>query len=320
VLNLTGVGATGCTYLSVYPNTYPGTSNLNLCGPAPAAGLVTTAVGGDGRVRVRNASQRADVLIAVAGFFSSRGTAGYVPGAAPVSLLNTSGPVGGHRGPFGPGEEVAVQVRGVAGVPADATAVVLNLLGSASTAPTYLSVYPGRYPGTSNLNLSRGVARANLVVAVVGGDGRVRIRNGAGWVQVTADVVGWFVPGGGARFVPLSRLTRIMDTRIGLGNHRGKLTGGTQTTMQAGGLFAVPYTATAVALNLTGVAPSATTTVTVFPAGGGRPQGATLTVPAGQVVPNAVFGRLGTLGQLAVANTSGGRIDVVADLAGYFVP
>ncbi|MBI3688955.1 MAG: S8 family serine peptidase [Actinobacteria bacterium] len=320
VLNLTGVGATGCTYLSVYPRSYPGTSNLNLCGPAPAAGLVTTALGSDGRVRVRNASLRAHVLVTVAGSFSSGGAAGYVPGVAPVPVLDTRSAVGGHRRPLGPGEEVAVAVRGVAGVPGNATAVVVNLLGSDPTTPTYLSVYPQRDPGTSNLNLTTGTARANLVVTGIGPDGRIRVRNGAGRVGVTADVVGWFVPGAGARFVPLSRLTRIMDTRVGLGSALGQLTGGQTATMQAGGLFAVPYTATAVALNVTGVAPSRATTVTIWPAGRGRPASTTLTVAAGQTVPNAVFGGIGQLGQLAVSNTSGGGIDLVADLAGYFVP
>jgi hypothetical protein len=45
----------------------------------------------------------------------------------------------------------------------------------------------------SNVNLQRGDTRANLSIVRVGSDGRVRIRNSSGQLQLVADLAGYVV-------------------------------------------------------------------------------------------------------------------------------
>jgi hypothetical protein len=71
-------------------------------------------------------------------------------------------------------------------------------------------------------------------------------------------------------------------------------------------------------LNVTAVAPTDGTFVTVFPTGGGRPLASNLNAAVGQVVPNMVLARLGADGAAVLYNNSG-DIDLVADVMGYFV-
>jgi hypothetical protein len=86
-----------------------------------------------------------------------------------------------------------VVVQGAAGVPANATAVVLNVTVAFPTATSYLTVYPsgvGR-PNASNLNFTAGQIVPNLVVVGVGADGKINVFNHAGSVHTVADVVGY---------------------------------------------------------------------------------------------------------------------------------
>lgn len=317
VVNLTGVGATSNTDLSVFPTTFTGTSNLNLVRNAAAANLVTATIGADGKVRVRNAAGTVQVIMDVVGYYRVDG-GGFTTPATPVRVLDTRTGVGGTTGKVGPNQTITLTVRGVAGVPAGATAVVLNLTGTQPTTVTDLSVFPDTFTGTSNLNLAAGATRANLVVATIGADGKVRIRNAGGMVHVIADLAGWFQPNVGSRYVPITPL-RILDTRTGNGLKHGPFTANQVFSLQAARIYTVPFDATGVVLNVTGVGPSVATFLTLFPAGTARPNTSNVNLAAGQVVPNSVYASVGTNGQVNIAN-SAGSISVLADLAGYFQP
>ena len=94
---------------------------------------------------------------------------------------------------IGPGGTLTLNVAGLAGVPAGATAVVVNLTGVTPSEDTFLTVFPGpRLPPTSDLNLSTGDVRANLVVAKVSSNGTISIANGDGTTNVVVDVLGWY--------------------------------------------------------------------------------------------------------------------------------
>jgi hypothetical protein len=75
--------------------------------------------------------------------------------------------------------------------------------------------------------------------------------------------------------------------------------------------------ATAVLVNVTAVAPSADTFLTVYPSGIDRPLAANLNVAAGRVVPNMVVAQVGSDGSIELYNHAG-DLDVVADVMGYF--
>jgi hypothetical protein len=91
--------------------------------------------------------------------------------------------------------EIDLAVTGVGGVDPAASAVILNVTATGAAEETFVTVYPdgvGR-PDSSSLNVARGGTIANLVVAKVGANGRVRLYNDAGGVHLLADVTGYFI-------------------------------------------------------------------------------------------------------------------------------
>ena len=173
---------------------------------------------------------------------------------APTRVLDTRTAIGGHKAPLGAGGRVTIGFP--AGMlPADATAVVVNLTGVGATAPTYVSAYAGgaAFPGTSNLNLASTDSTAAVLAPVtLSGGQTITIRNNAGSVNVVVDVVGYF--GTGAEtglFTPLAPgvKPRVLDTRTTVGGHLGKLATGKTITVNP----VAPAGATAVVVNVTAV-------------------------------------------------------------------
>ncbi|HEX5405360.1 MAG TPA: hypothetical protein VFX16_24055, partial [Pseudonocardiaceae bacterium] len=119
------------------------------------------------------------------------GAGEFIP-VSPSRLLDTRK----TGGPVGAGGQVSIPVAGVNGVPADATAVVMNLTATAPTASTFLTAWPhGQVrPGTSNLNPVAGQTLANEVTAPIGANGKVDVFNHVGSVQVIADLLGYYEP------------------------------------------------------------------------------------------------------------------------------
>ena len=83
---------------------------------------------------------------------------------------------------------------------------------------------------------------------------------------------------------------RLLDTRNFGG---GGCVTGTRNLTVTGGTTTVPIGASAVALNVTVVAPTLSGYLTVFPAGASQPTASNLNYVAGQVVPNGVFVKVG---------------------------
>jgi hypothetical protein len=128
-----------------------------------------------------------------------------------------------------------------------------------------------------------------------------------------------------AALVPITPC-RLFDTRPGGDNVgvRSSPIGPGETFVTnvwgANGRCAIPTTATAVALNVTFVNPSADSVLTVFPADAALPQASNLNWVKGQApTPNAVTVALSATGQLAFWNLFG-TVDVITDVAGYYEP
>ncbi|MEU0948248.1 hypothetical protein ABZ379_36960 [Streptomyces canus] len=78
----------------------------------------------------------------------------------PTRFLGTRGGTGAPAGRLGANRILTVKVAGVHGVPADATAVLVNLTGVAPTTATHLTAYgAGSLPNVSDVNLSTGETR-----------------------------------------------------------------------------------------------------------------------------------------------------------------
>jgi hypothetical protein len=113
-------------------------------------------------------------------------------GLTPARVLDSRVGTGGFSTPWSAGGMRDITVTGVGGVPAGATAVVVNITATNPTTGGYLTVWPAgqALPTASNLNFSAGQTIPNLVVATVGAGGKVSIFNAAGSTDVIADVVG----------------------------------------------------------------------------------------------------------------------------------
>jgi hypothetical protein len=201
VLNVTAVGPSAGSYLTVYPNgsSVPTASNLNLSPGENVPNLVIAKVGASGKVNVYNAIGLTDVVFDVAGWYSDGSTSSTATGMygplTPARILDTRNGTGGHSHALGSGQSIAVQATGVGGVPSSGvSAVVLNVTVTGPSAGSYLTVYPSgsSVPTASNLNFSPGQTVPNLVVVKVGSGGMVNVYNAVGATDVVFDVAGWY--------------------------------------------------------------------------------------------------------------------------------
>ena len=335
VLNVTATRATSATDVRVYPTpsdgSVPTVSNLNVVAGGTVANLVHVAVGRDGSVRLRNEAGRVHLIADISGYFAESSSGSTFVPVSPVRLLDTR-----DGAPVGPAEVRELDVRtarggAASGVPADATAVVLNVTAVAPTASTDVRVYPtrgGSVPDVSNLNATRGRTVPNLVVVAVGEGSRVSLRNSAGRTHLLADLAGWYVGStDAAAFHPVDPV-RLIDTRTPTSDPLKpagspaappfKLGPGQSVDLLVAGRGVVPAMAGAVALNVTAVGATASTDVRVYPtAPGGAPEVSNLNLVRGQTVPNAVVVRVGRDGRVTVRNNSG-EISLVVDLTGWF--
>jgi hypothetical protein len=116
-----------------------------------------------------------------------------LPGSAP------GGPVPTGATPLTQGATRDLVVAGgTTAVPADATAVALNVtVDQDATLKSFLSVWPSGEPRpfTSIINAEPGTVQANSVSVKVGANGSISLFNQQGTVNVVIDVVGYYVPG-----------------------------------------------------------------------------------------------------------------------------
>ena len=124
-------------------------------------------------------------------------------------------------------------------------------------------------------------------------------------------------PGPQGTFVDLPP-TRVLDTRKGVGIATS-LAGAATGALQVSGTAGIPSTASAVVLNLTVTNAARSGYVTAFPTGGAAPTASTLNFVAGDTIANLAVVRLSAKGSLSLRNGSSGRVDLVADVAGYYV-
>jgi hypothetical protein len=324
VLNVTVTEPTATSFLTVWPTgrPLPLASNLNYVAGQTVPNLVVVNVGEGGRVSVYNYSGSPHVVADVAGWY---GEAGSSSGArytsvVPSRILDSRYGVGAPR--VGPNASVDLQVTGRGGVPAGASAVVLNVTVTEPTTTSYLTAWPtGRSrPLASNLNFVAGQTVPNLVVVKVGDNGMVSLYNSAGTAHVIADVAGWFggdgVPGGAGYtgLVP----SRILDTRAGVGAPAAALGPASTLDLQVTGKGGIPANGvSAVVLNVTVTQPTGTSFLTVWPAGLPRPLASNLNYVPNLTVPNLVVVEVGASGRISLYNY-GGKAHIVADVAGWY--
>ncbi len=224
-------------------------------------------------------------------------------------------------GRVGAGKSISFRAAGVKGVPAGVSAVVVNLTVTSATSHGVITAYASgtRKPGTSNLNYVAGETVSNLATVPVGADGRLTITNtSSGSAHLVVGVSAYFqagkpsAPGTFSSVAP----TRLLDTR----KSSGPVSGGRSVSFKVGGRLGIPTNASAVVLNLTATEAESYGFLTAYAAGSKKPNASSLNYTAGETVPNLVVVPVGSDGKVTVSNTSPGTAQILADVAGYYLP
>ncbi|TPW16225.1 MAG: hypothetical protein FD127_253 [Acidimicrobiaceae bacterium] len=252
---------------------------------------------------------------------------GYVALPSPARVLDTrsdGATVDGQfqRGGIRPlGSTLALTVAGRAGVPSDATAVVLNVTVTEATGSGYVTVYPcgATQPTASNLNYVSGKNIPNLVIAKVGTAGQACLFNTAP-TQLIVDVAGYF-PGTDA-LAPLDAPARLLDTRPdgitidGIGAAGGIRGAGTVQTLQIAGRAGISAGVSSVVLNVTVDQPDGSGYITVYPCDAARPTASNVNYVLNQTIPNAAIAKVAADGTVCFFTSRATHL--IVDAAGYF--
>jgi hypothetical protein len=242
----------------------------------------------------------------------------------PTRLLDTADNLGGSEKQLANDGSLVLKVAGVDGIPADATAVDLNLTAVDASGSGYIQANTGTGNGTSTLNYAASKVYSNSVIAQISPAGTVTLENFATSkttvLNLIADASGYFTASQADRFEFVAP-ARLMDTRSGIGGSTGALGAGKTdvlTVAGAGGLPATGVAAVAVNLTVTGTAGSGY--LVAYADGTAEPgtsdenwQGST-TKATNAIVP------VGSDGAIDLHNGSddGGATDVLVDVTGYF--
>ncbi|MFN8040868.1 MAG: fibronectin type III domain-containing protein [Acidimicrobiales bacterium] len=246
--------------------------------------------------------------------------------SAPIRILDSRPPpeqVGPYSTPWTAGTVRDVLVAGLAGVPADATAVTLNVTVTGATAPSFLTLWPKGQgqPTASNLNWATDQTIPNAVTVKVGLGGSISVFNASGDATVIIDAVGYFDHSGSAAGFVSQAPVRILDSRPPpeqVGPYSTPWGPGTDRLVAVAGSAGVPVDAEAVVLNATVTSTTAESFLTLYPDGSpAKPTASSLNWKAGVTIPNAVTVKIGTGGNIRVFNNSGSA-NVILDVVGYF--
>jgi hypothetical protein len=279
-------------------------------------------LGPDRAVRIRSRNSNTWVVIDYLGYFSPSGsTDTYFPTSLPRRVLDTRGFAGSPRtAPLAAQQTQEVQIRGVAGVPANANAAVVNLTAFEATAQAFVSAYGDNNNGLTAIALNRAERRSNLMVVPIGADGKIRVFNNGdpGQVGVSVDLLGWFGPGAGAKYVTLPEATRLADTTTGNGLAKAPIGQGQSAQVQVGGLAGISSAATTAALLVTGTDNNLGTDLSVRPAEAAWSPVTDISTRKTEPAAGLVLARLGNSGKVNVRNDRG-QATVSVDAAGYFI-
>ena len=290
-----------------------GTSVLNVRAGVDIANEINIPVGVDGQVRLYNSAGSVDLIADLIGYLS----AGY-RAAGPTRILDTRTGLGVQPGKVGPGAWVIIAVPNMS---ADTKAVVLNLTATQLQGATtsFVSACPLAQPlatciSAAALNVQGGVSIANEIIVPVAADGRVRVYNDIGSVDIAADLSGYLSAG----YVPTGP-TRVLDTRTGIGAPQ------TQVGPDGSLILTIPNLpvgTNAVVLNLTGTQLQGATATTESACPAAQPlvsclAASVLDVPAGASIANEITVPVAADGRVRLHNNAG-SLDLIADLVGYY--
>ncbi|MCU1362061.1 MAG: hypothetical protein JWN99_3350, partial [Ilumatobacteraceae bacterium] len=216
VLNVTATNTAGPGFVTVWPCGVdrPLASSLNFAGAGVTTpNAVVVGVGTGGKVCLYS-SAAADLVVDVNGAFPADDD---YADLVPNRLFDSRNGQLDSIANVTAGVITELVVAGRGGVPADASAVVLNVTATNTAGPGFVTVWPCgvERPLASSLNFSAaGVTTPNAVVVGVGVEGKVCLYSSAA-ADLVVDVNGAFPAqtGGTASYSSLVP-SRLLDTRV----------------------------------------------------------------------------------------------------------
>jgi hypothetical protein len=293
------------------------------------ANSVIAPVGASGKVCFYS-NQATDFLVDITGWFAGGDT---FVGATPRRVVDTRNAIGGPKVRIPAGGTITIPLAGAAmartdgspaTIPADATAIAMNVTAVLPSQAGFFTVWPcgAPMPVASNLNFTKGSVVANGVIASLGANGSVCVYSDQ-QSDVLVDVLGWF--GGGSQppftgAVP----TRIVDTRNAIGGPTGVVKPAAPRSVPVRGATVnvngvaqqVPADAAAVALNVTMVEAREAGFATVWPCGTPMPEASNVNFGRGGTAANGVIAPIGADGSVCVYTSADAHL--IVDVAGWF--
>ena len=331
LLEVTVVNPTAPGYATVFPtgSPRPVVSNVNFQLGQNVPNMVVTQVGPNNRVSIFNGSNgTVDLLADVQGYFAGGPNTGANPGTltpvTPTRLLDTRSGLGAMvKGKVAPRSVTKVMVAGRDAIPANASAVAINITAVGSAGKGFITAFPGTpLPEVSTVNFEAGQNRANLALAEIGTDGTISLYNGSPYsVDLLADVTGYFVGGGtpavDGSYVPSSTV-RVIDTR-----QAGQSTGFVPSLatlrvpiFPSGDPFASYIKS--VAVNVTAVNPEAAGFLTTWDGTTTVPAVSNVNFQAKHDAAGSIVVPVNPDGTISIYNGSFGNVDLLVDLDGLF--
>ena len=359
-LNVTVIVPTAAGYVTVYPGgeAVPLASTVNFAKDQTVAHFTVVGLSSEGTVTIYNASGDTNIAVDVLGWYSSStggsstGSSGmyYVP-VTPQRICDTRSGNPSHLSGIALTQcqsktlqyngVLSIKVDGIAGIPASAGAVVMNVTATDAASPGYVTAWPGGNPRyvTSSLNVVKGLVSVNQIVVEPDASGNISFYNSTDSVNLIVDVEGYFSlsSSGATQFIPMTP-SRICDTRLfSVSFVSDQCTGHTlvagtssQTlTVQVadtGGIPSITATAStapysqppqAVIANITVTDVTQAGYLTVYPAGESLPIISSINFSPNRVVSNTVSIKLGTAGQVSIFLSSGSA-QVIVDTVGWY--
>ncbi|HEY2044769.1 MAG TPA: hypothetical protein VGH11_18990 [Jatrophihabitans sp.] len=226
-----------------------------------------------------------------------------------------SGSGGVPKAPLAALHTVRFKVGAVAG-----STVALHVVVASSSASGWLAAYPdGGSSSVSVVNYVHGQQQSNLALVQVGTGGYVDVTNhSSGWVELAADVSGYYVGGSPAATAPGSfvsqRSTQVLDTRSGLGGvPKAALAAQRSLRFKVG----APAGST-VALHVVVASSSKSGWLAAYPDGTSSAV-SVVNYSHGQQQSNLALVLVGSGGYVDLMNHSTGWVQVAADVSGSYV-
>lgn len=217
------------------------------------------------------------------------------------------------------GSTLTLDVNERAGIPADATSVVMNVTAVRPDGTGFVTVFPcdAERPQASSLNYTSGQNLGNEIIARLSDEGTVCLYSFEE-IDVAADAVG-YVPAN-SPYRPQTP-ARLMDTRTGAETIDGDFSSDgvrpadTEFELQVTGRNDIPVGAAAAVVNVTVVNPQAPGFITAHPCESERPVASALNYVPGVNRGNEIVAKLSPEGALCLYNSAATHLTV--DIVGW---